>query len=143
VAKSKLTPTVQQRICDAVAAGNYYQAACELAGIHYDTLREWVKRGEKETEGRYHEFSVALTRAQAEAEDEVVKAWKAQIPEDWRACQMFLARRFPDRWGEVKTVKAQVDLESELERMAKDAGLTPEQTAAALETAKKLLAKEG
>lgn len=143
MAKSKLTPAAQKKLCDAVEMGNYYEAACQYAGIHYATFRRWQIRGEEEEAGPYRELCDALTRAEFKCELRLIELWQKAMPGDWRAVQNFLSRRFNDRWGEVKTVKAQVDLESELERMAKDAGLTPEQTAAALETAKKLLAKEG
>jgi len=96
---TKLTPETQKRICDAVSAGNYYEPACSYVGISYQTMRNWILRGEEAKSGIYFEFVDALTRAEAEAEVKIVGLWEAQIPADWRAARDFLERRYNDRWG--------------------------------------------
>jgi hypothetical protein len=96
---TKLTPKVQQAICDAVRNGNYYEAAATSAGIEYRTFRNWVERGEQEDAGIYFQFVQSLRAAEAEAETKLVAEWRAQVPEDWRAARDLLARRHPERWG--------------------------------------------
>ena len=39
----KLTPERQKRLCEAIAAGNYYKAACAFAGLDYCTFRRWMR----------------------------------------------------------------------------------------------------
>jgi transposase len=95
----KLTPERQARICQAIAAGNYYEAAAAYGGVHYAIFRMWMVRGEKEKSGKFHDFCEAVHKAEADAEITLVAQWKARAPEDWRAARDFLARRFPDRWG--------------------------------------------
>jgi transposase len=96
---TKLTPEVQSRIVEAIQAGNYYEAACGYAGVHYATFRRWIQRGEKAKSGRYREFYEAVTRAETNAEVRMVAQWQKHMPEDYRAIRDFLERRHPQRWG--------------------------------------------
>lgn len=96
---TKLTPAVQQRIVSAVAAGNYYEAACVYGGVDYRTFLRWMQRGEKAKSSIYGQFCQTVREAEAEAEVRMVAQWQQQIPENWPAARDFLARRFPDRWG--------------------------------------------
>ena len=96
---SKLTPEVQEKICNAIRAGNYYEAACGYAGIGYSTFRVWMIKGEKAKTGKYREFMDAVMRAEYEAEARMVAQWQKHMPEDYRAIRDFLERRYPDRWG--------------------------------------------
>lgn len=105
---SKLTPERQQRLLDAIRAGNYYEPACVYAGIDYATFRRWMQRGEQATHGPYREFREAVLRAEAEAEIRAVALINKAMPDDWRAAQMFLERRHPERWGKREQVQAAV-----------------------------------
>ena len=96
---SKLTPEVQKRLVKAIKAGNYYEAACGFAGIHYSTFREWMIKGEKATSGKFREFYEAIKKAENEAEVRMVAQWQQHMPENWQAIATFLERRYPDRWG--------------------------------------------
>lgn len=94
-----LTPEVQAKICNAVSAGNYYQAACAYAGISRQTFLNWMKRGKKARSGQFFEFFGAVRKAQADAEVRVVTLWQQQIPNNWQAARDFLVARFRQRWG--------------------------------------------
>ena len=96
---TKLNPDVQKRIVDAVATGNYYEAACGYAGVSYQSLRNWIQRGEAAKSGPYFDFVEALTRAEAQCEVRMVAQWQAAMPGDWRAIRDFLERRYNGRWG--------------------------------------------
>jgi len=96
---TKFTLSTQTRIIEAIAGGNYYEAACASAGVDYATFRRWMQRGQKAKDGPYREFCDAILKAEAEAEVRIVAQWQQQIPENWPAARDFLARRFPDRWG--------------------------------------------
>lgn len=105
-----LTPDVQEKICNAIKAGNYYEAACAYAGISYAAFNDWIKRGEGRSKNRpankvYVDFVSAVRLAEAASEVRVVTQWQQQIPEDWRAASTFLARRFPKRWANVEKVQ--------------------------------------
>ena len=100
---SKLTPEIQKKIIEAVKAGNYYEAACAYAGVSYSTLRGWIVKGEKAKSGKYLKFLEAVRQAEAEAEARIVLQWQKAMPEDWRAAQAFLERRYPERWSKKET----------------------------------------
>lgn len=97
--QTKLTPAVQQRICDAIRAGNYLEAAAAYGGVEKSTIYKWLQRGESASAGIFFDFFHAVQAAQAEAEVRIVAQWQQQIPDNWQAARDFLARRFPDRWG--------------------------------------------
>lgn len=104
---SKLTPEVQEKLLNAIRMGNYYEAACAYAGIHYFTFRRWIEKGEKAKSGKYREFSDLVKKAEAEAEARIVALWQSKIPKDWRAAQVFLERRYPDRWSRKEKVEVE------------------------------------
>ena len=108
---SKLTPEVQERICQAIRAGNYYEAACAYAGIDYSTFRRWIVKGEKAKSGKYHNFCEAIKRAEHEAEVRMVAQWQKHMPENWQAIATFLERRYPDRWGRRMDVRQDIKQE--------------------------------
>jgi hypothetical protein len=124
---TKLTDQVRGRICQAIAAGNYYGAACACAGVGYSTFRAWMAGKAP----RFREFQEAVARAEAEAEVRAVALWQKQCPDDWRACRDFLARRHPDRWGPKQTFAGdplrpvQVPHDHEADVAADLAGLEP------------------
>ena len=105
---SKLTPERQKKLVDAIRAGNYYETACTYAGIDYTTFRLWMQKGEAREAKKFSDFFEAITRAQSESEARAVALWQQAMPTDWRAAQMFLERRHPDRWGKQEKVKAEV-----------------------------------
>ena len=79
---TKLTKEVQSQITTAIGAGNYMETAAAFAGIHKDTLYEWLKRGAAEKarvavsarrsirqeEQIYTDFSDAVKKALAQGE---------------------------------------------------------------------------
>ncbi len=106
---SKLTPEVQEKICQAIREGNYYEAACAYAGIGYSTFRMWMVKGEKAKSGKYREFVEAVKRAEYEAEARLVAQWQKHMPENWQAIATFLERRYPQRWGKRLDVKQDIN----------------------------------
>lgn len=101
---TSLTPEVQKRICDAIRAGNYLEAAAAYAGVSTETVRLWLIRGKDEGSGIYWDFCTAYAKAEADSEVSLVADWRAGAKKDWRASRDLLARRFPDRWKEQQAV---------------------------------------
>ena len=96
---TKLTPERQQQLLEALRAGCFYETACASAGVSYETVRSWMRRGEEDGEGAYFEFLEAVEEAEAQLELELIGAWTEAARTDWRASMEFLARRYPDRWS--------------------------------------------
>lgn len=65
--KLKLTPARHQEIVELVRAGAYLAHAAAVAGVHPDTVDNWVARGEKaDADEPFKSFAADLRRAQAE-----------------------------------------------------------------------------
>ena len=86
--RSKLTETTQATIRAALEAGNTRAAAAQAAGITSETLRLWMRKGEKQKTGRHK--TLARTVEQAEAQAEIQAAWQRG---EWRAAAWWLERR--------------------------------------------------
>lgn len=100
MAKGKLTPQLQSRICRLIADGNYVEAACGAVGITKQTYYTWLKVGEDAKSGKYHDFLDAIKIAEQEAEAQYVGIInKAANDGTWQAAAWWLERRQPDRWG--------------------------------------------
>ena len=101
--RSKLTETTQATLRAALEAGNTRAAAARGAGISYECLRLWIRRGEKEKTGRHRILARTVEQAEAQAEREAVAeiraAWKRG---EWRAAAWWLERRRPETYREQK-----------------------------------------
>lgn len=107
---TKLTPAVQQTICDALEKGNYRATAAAVAGIHRNTLIDWERRGEN-GEDLYVDFLTAMQMAEAKAEMALVAEIRHAEPgvpnvrgaDLWQAKAWMLERRYGGKWsGKVK-----------------------------------------
>jgi transposase len=106
---AKLTPELQNKICDAIRAGNYLETAAAFAGIGKSTFYDWLRRGQRVSKGIYHDFSAAVEKALADAEArDVALIAKAAADGHWQAAAWRLERRFSERWGRRETVHATV-----------------------------------
>ena len=85
---SKFTPEVRKRIADGARTGAYLDTCAAFGGISYDTLNEWLKRGDQVASSlpgdederlaavdrldpidrEYLDFSAAIKEARAQAE---------------------------------------------------------------------------
>ncbi len=72
-----LTPDLQAKICQYIAAGNYLSTACAAVGISPDSYHNWIERGQAEidagdTAGQFFGFIHAIKRAEADREAIIV-----------------------------------------------------------------------
>jgi hypothetical protein len=93
---TKYTPGVVARLIQALEMGATYDHACNFAGIHYDTFREWIKDKS--------EFSEEVKKAEGRA----VVGWLAKIEQaanegSWQAAAWKLERRYPHLYGRMVT----------------------------------------
>lgn len=96
---TKLNPTTQERICQAIRVGATYQLAAQYGGVTYKTFNEWMKAGEDAQKGIYREFCEAVKKAEADA----AMRWLALIDQaatmQWQAAAWKLERRYPEDYG--------------------------------------------
>lgn len=97
---SKLAPQVQARIVQAIALGSVYELAAGYGGISYNTLNEWMKKGEAAKGGPFREFYEAVKEAEgAAAVGWLAKIEKAANDGAWQAAAWKLERRYPKHYG--------------------------------------------
>jgi hypothetical protein len=120
---SKLTPEIQERVVQAIRAGNTRESTAEYARIGLATFSRWMKRGRKAKRGKHREFWCAVRQAEAECEmanvATLLKASRPGVVErrttknadgtetvteiltsgDWRPAMAWLERRRPSKWG--------------------------------------------
>ena len=93
--KSKLTPDVSSRFCEAIQLGMTYKLACGYAGISEATFYRWVQEAEKPG-GRkaQREFRDELKGAEAKgAALNLAVITRAAQDGDWKASAWILERR--------------------------------------------------
>ncbi len=87
-----------EKLIEALRSGSYRIGARRAAGIHYNTLLAWEKKGESQKSGEYVEFLGALRVAEAEAATTNVEViTRAAQNGDWRAAARFLEHKYPDK----------------------------------------------
>lgn len=102
-----LTPEVQERICQALKAGNTRRASALFAGIAESTFYLWMDKAnkainadeERENDVLYVEFMEAVARAEADCEVWHVANVRKQAEDDARLSLEWLARRKPKDWS--------------------------------------------
>ena len=120
--RSKLTETTQATIRAALEAGNTRAAAAQGAGITYECLRLWIRKGEKQAAGRHRNLARTVEKAEAQAESEAVAeiraAWKRG---EWRAAAWWLERRRPETYRDQKDQGSSAAAENTTVRIIYDA----------------------
>jgi transposase len=98
---SKLTPETQDRIVQAIQAGNYVEIAAQYAGIGKATLYRWLEMAEDpNSDTKYREFRDAVESARSAAEiRNVALIQKAANDGTWQAAAWYLERTAWQRWG--------------------------------------------
>jgi len=89
---TKRTPEREQRLFEALRAGNTRKAACLYAGVGLSQFAEWQER--------FRDFREAIQKAEADAEVRAV-AQIAQAARDgtWQAAAWWLERRRPEDYA--------------------------------------------
>ena len=97
---TKLTTEIQQKIGNGVFLGLTYALAASAAGVTYQSLNSWMKRGRDSTSGKYFEFYKHIEQRNAEGAlrilqklNEAAKAGNCQV------CMWILSRRFHEDFG--------------------------------------------
>lgn len=97
---SKLTHEIQQKIGDGVSLGLTYALAANTAGISYQTLNEWLKKGRNSTSGKYFHFFKYIQKCNADAAKILLERLKtAADAGNCQVCIWILSRRFSEDFG--------------------------------------------
>lgn len=100
MAKTKLTPQLQEIIGNNITLGMPLKFAAEAAGITEVTFYNWLKRGEAESKGQFFEFAEHVKACKAKAVQLHLKLiTKAATDGSWQASAWILERRYPEEFG--------------------------------------------
>jgi len=97
---SKLTDELEQKLCNALRAGNYLEVAARYAGVSRSSVHRWLAQAaEGAADPRLKQFAEAVSKAEADAEIHAVGVVRKAINQgDSRAAFGYLERRHPERW---------------------------------------------
>lgn len=131
----KLTKAVQDKIVNAIGAGNYQDAAARYAGISETTYYRWMSEArEPGASKELREFRDAVEKARADAEARnVALIQNAAQNGTWQAAAWWLERSHPQKWGRINRteisgpdggpIETTVDIEALEEKLAAFFGL--------------------
>ena len=88
-----------------LAKGNTVLTAIHSVDVSEACFYEWMRIGEADERGQYHDLFVAVSRARAEAKRRLVARIVAAAEKDWKAAAWTLEKLFPAEYG----VKAEVE----------------------------------
>ena len=104
---TKATPETLKIIIDAVSEGLTYETSAALAGITYQTLHDWKKKG-GQGDPVFVDFAEKLMVAEAEGEYTLLANIRRAGESQWQASAWILERRYPQRYGRVDRLKAEL-----------------------------------
>lgn len=103
------------RFLAAIKAGVPVRDALAFAGVRENTYYKWhalaaTKSGAHGNSLTKREkaavaFHEKVAQAEAAAKVQIISHWKDEATRDWRAGAEWLARRFPDEWGQKSQVQ--------------------------------------
>ena len=77
-----------------------YALAANSAGVTYQTLNVWLKRGQTEKSGKYYLFFKYIQKCNADAAKTLLEHLNSAAKAgDTRICMFILERRFPEEFG--------------------------------------------
>ncbi len=97
---TKSTPKIQQKIGENIALGLTYALAASAAGITYQTLNDWLKKGRDSTSGKYFEFYKHIEQQNAEGALKILQKLNDEAKAgNCQVCMFILERRFSEDFG--------------------------------------------
>lgn len=107
-----LSPERRQHIVEQLAAGNFFDTACRLAGTTKQTGHRWKTRGDKALEAADGELEVVehgelvfaafakdCAEASAKAERDALREIRVAARDHWQAAAWFLERTKPEKYA--------------------------------------------
>ena len=113
---AKLTPEVQDTICEALEKGHSIPAACGKAGITDTTYYNWHKRGKKAQTGKYRNFYFAVENARSKALGSVEEVIIDAIPTSTGDAKWWLSKHHPEIYGDrtYNETKVEADVKTDV-----------------------------
>ena len=126
VKNTKLTKSVQKKICDALEIGHSLSTAAAMAKVSARFARRWQALGREEEirigrglpadpeKAIYLEFFLATEEAVAFAVDKYLKILMTGNANESKKAERILTRCFPGKWGEKYQMQERIEELEEL-----------------------------
>ena len=110
MAKTKLTPELQEKFCKAIENGDSILGACGYVGITERTYYNWMDRAaEAKTKTKFVKFKECVDKAKAKALHNFEQVITNASMEHWQAAAWMLERRHPNLYGKRENIEADVN----------------------------------
>ena len=110
MAKTKLTPELQEQFCKAIENGDSILGACGYVGISEQTYYNWINRAEEaKTKTKFVKFKECVDKAKAKALHNFEQVITNASMEHWQAAAWMLERRHPNLYGKREKIEADVN----------------------------------
>lgn len=128
---SKLTPDLHSYLIGLLRQGHTYEDVATAAGLHRNTIGEWIRRGRESGEEPYATFAAEADRARVALKMLATnKAVSLIQSEDEgtaeRMTRFVLERRFPEQWSEKVRHTVATALDEALEALEQEFHGEPE-----------------
>lgn len=107
------TPELTARIVANIDTGAYLPQCCEVAGVGYSTIKEWMAKGRKGQQP-YAYFTATIRHALKDRELRFVRIIADASVKDAKAAQWMLTHRYSKRWADREKVEAEIAHSGEL-----------------------------
>lgn len=105
MARTKLTPQLQQQFCEALHSGLTYNGACDLVGLGRTTFYRWMDEDESTTQAQ-RDFRDAVKEARSKRDQKYVRVIEdAAANGTWQAAAWFLERTNRSEYGRNESVE--------------------------------------
>ena len=110
MAKTKLTPELQEQFCKAIENGDSILGACGYVGISEQTYYNWINRAEEaKSKTKFVKFKECVDKAKAKALHNFEQVITNASMEHWQAAAWMLERRHPNLYGKKEKIEADVN----------------------------------
>lgn len=110
MAKTKLTPELQEKFCNAIENGDSILGACGYVGITERTYYNWMDRAaEAKTRTKYVKFKECVDKSKAKALHNYEQVITNASMEHWQAAAWMLERRHPELYAKKDKIEADVN----------------------------------
>ena len=110
MAKTKLTPQLQEEFCKAIENGASILGACGHVKITEKTYYNWIdKANEAKTRTKFVKFQEAVETAKMKALFNFEQVIVSASMEHWQAAAWMLERRHPNIYGKKEKIEADVN----------------------------------
>ena len=117
--KTKLTPELSAKFCEAIAKGHSLEGACGAVGITFQTYRNWYVKGEEAKRGKFKQFKCDVDAAKDKATHLVEGIVIESMVNNPNDAKWWLTKRRFNIYGDRTFNETKIDADVKTEVLAK------------------------